>query len=858
MVLKKQTTEFTSTAGKSFRTPVETAVEQVSVLPKTPIMELYSAISTVNPNVQKILGNEINRQKPYLILEGQNEVLNSPPDDLKDIYKKVQERDGSRARKDLIGNNIFTQYGVEKQIAINLGNIADAKTQDFFKTKTIPFEQKDGSIINMPLSSFDVNSDEYKSAVSEFTQTQLLDTKGVRPDLLNQYFFPKQSAALTKAYSDQVSNKADSTLNLLSSSFNDSVLGTYFSIDDYDKNIELNIIDNDGFIDGNKYALDELQSNIRDLEKRGLQEAVSPANMLKMIESSGYKIIEAYLEEGLTMAEALERFDDFTEFVGDLKVGPRTITKNKDVIQSDLSSFYKDGKLLEIRKNILKKINDVNKEETDALENQDKKEIMQTIEGLDMQSSDVDVIKSNYETLRNLKIKFGDRIDFIDQQFSLINFNVDAWFDNFELDWLKGEYTGRKEEAITELANFYKNLGSARTTEDGERFTNLQKLIKGTTGTSYMESYPQIQESLNFANDYLKEESSSGAYVIPPNNVDKLYQLEKVLAKDIRNIMRNKDLDSIGKEEAIDARLLIFENDVKKINQGFNFFGNNNNNNNNKQENDTDKQLNQMNLNNKVKKVSSNFDPFANEIKPALGITDGSMIAYNFPTNNQSPEVEPSIINNVVELAKDFSANTKEFTFDTVAKIGKVESSKNFVDFFLDNYIANNAEQNQDLTNLLTEDDQKFLKQETNGILNTNIAKTLLGAKDYQGVQDYVRQQLMMGFGYNNRLGLQNSIGHGNYLDVEHYVKTGEMKFNNTYLFETEDSQTGGSDLLIRMPYSMYSTIMGLPLPNPIKNRFLELVNNAPRRYVVDKIGEDKLKNILDNPYRYTINLGKV
>jgi len=251
-------------------------------------------------------------------------------------------------------------------------------------------------------------------------------------------------------------------------------------------------------------------------------------------------------------------------------------------------------------------------------------------------------------------------------------------------------------------------------------------------------------------------------------------------------------------------------------------------------------------------------DPFANEIKPSLGVTDGSMIAYNFPTNNQSPEVEPSIINNVVQLAKDFSTNTKEFTFDTVAKIGKVESSKNFVDFFLDDYIANNAEQNQDLTNLLTEDDQNFLKQDTNKILNTNIAKTLLEAKDYQGIQDYVREQLMMSFGLNSRLGLQNSLGHGNYLDAKHYVETGEIKFNNTYLFETEDSQTGGSDLLIRLPYSVFSTIINLPLPDPAKKRFLELVNNAPRRYVVDKIGEDKLKNILDNPYRYTINLGKL
>ena len=32
----------------------------------------------------------------------------------------------------LVGNNMFFQYGIEKQLAINLGNIAEAKTKKFF------------------------------------------------------------------------------------------------------------------------------------------------------------------------------------------------------------------------------------------------------------------------------------------------------------------------------------------------------------------------------------------------------------------------------------------------------------------------------------------------------------------------------------------------------------------------------------------------------------------------------------------------------------------------------------------------------------------------------------------------------
>ena len=116
----------------------------------------------------------------------------------------------------------------------------------------------------------------------------------------------------------------------------------------------------------------------------------------------------------------------------------------------------------------------------------------------------------------------------------------------------------------------------------------------------------------------------------------------------------------------------------------------------------------------------------------------------------------------------------------------------------------------------------------------------------------------MMGFGYNNRIGLQNSLGHGNYLDVEAYVNNNEIIYNNTYLFQSVDTETQGSDLLIRLPMSVAVKVMNLPLPQGVNDRLLQIISNAPRKYVIDKIGEENLNKILDNPYRYTINLGKV
>ena len=74
------------------------------------------------------------------------------------------------------------------------------------------------------------------------------------------HFLPKQGAALTKVFNDQVSSKADRTIKNTSLGYEQLLFGSFLDIDDYQKNIELNIIDDDGFIDGNSYAF---QSNTK-------------------------------------------------------------------------------------------------------------------------------------------------------------------------------------------------------------------------------------------------------------------------------------------------------------------------------------------------------------------------------------------------------------------------------------------------------------------------------------------------------------------------------------------------------------------------------------------------------------------
>ena len=54
---------YQSTAFQSSAKPVDTFVAPPSVQPKTGIEELASALATVNPSLQKIIGSQLERKK---------------------------------------------------------------------------------------------------------------------------------------------------------------------------------------------------------------------------------------------------------------------------------------------------------------------------------------------------------------------------------------------------------------------------------------------------------------------------------------------------------------------------------------------------------------------------------------------------------------------------------------------------------------------------------------------------------------------------------------------------------------------------------------------------------------------------
>ena len=555
------TSSFQSTAGQSFRTPVNTFVQPVTAIQKSSMADLAEMLAIVNPTLQnfiQIKGKE-NRQRD--IEEGMLKVAGASPKELIEIRKEVEANTDKKTFRHFLGTNRFMQYGIEKQLAINIANGQEAKTKKFFDEYVVNVDLPNGTTIQQPLSQFDVNSEAFDKALTEFQSSQLANTRGIRASLIREHILPKQNLAIQKVFSDQETKLAESKIKQASVLFNDSVLNSWFSIDNYNDNIELNLIDdnytekdrikNNGLSQGEFLALEELQGNVDSMVNRGLATAVSPSKMIGVIKTNVLKILDYYESNNLDMDIAYEEVEEYINWIGNLKVGPKTILKNGNVIQQPLSSFYiADGedKIETLLTDIYDKKEDIKKKQNDYNKISDQNTISDTLNNLDFSRTQftdgkeaLNYFKNIGNTLDALAERYPEQIEFLYKQYDLRNFSVDDFFFELETEYDAGTVT--QNQALIQLTDVMQALGPNASKADREKYTKLKTYLSKTEGKNLEQRFPAMKELIKYGQRTIGKVNLASGVVSykDADDVDKMQDLNT----ELKNLVKeNGGLDA--------------------------------------------------------------------------------------------------------------------------------------------------------------------------------------------------------------------------------------------------------------------------------------------------------------------------
>jgi len=135
---------------------------------------------------------------------------------------------------------------------------------------------------------------------------------------------------------------------------------------------------------------------------------------------------------------------------------------------------------------------------------------------------------------------------------------------------------------------------------------------------------------------------------------------------------------------------------------------------------------------------------------------------------------------------------------ELVAKDFGVTTAKNFIDHYADNFVYGDGKQDQNLTNLMTSSDKKWL---TNALAQQ---KEFSDPRPLDNHQDAVDRVLERG---DAPLGIRMSIGNGSKIDMDYYRKTGNIKLDKDYVFTEPDDFGARSDSNVRSRLMSIGTV---------------------------------------------------
>ena len=436
------TNSYQSTAFQSFARPVREEEYTPRVLPKTGIEELASALATVNPSLQKIIGSQLERKKEEEIARGMDIRMEEGKKELSKVLREVNKKEGKDVARQLVGGNIFSQYGYEKRdaqlLALDTNRKAKSLYQNYKVTKTLP----SGETVSIPISHYDIDSPEYQ----EFSQ-QLSS--------INQEYLPNiRSTLVADIYTPNLIKTLENTNNTHLKE------NSEFKIERNNTQLKQNIFSNWSAFDSKEITKEQAQANIQDVIEEnynlGFTENVSGENLLEIIKDQAARVFSISREGGQGgYAEASKYLD----LVKELKYGPKEIQKDGTAKQRVVGDLYGET-MLNFEIGLIKKENELKELQKEQFEEKDKKRIQQLL--LDN--------PNDIELAEKILLENSDYREFIFDTIEIVATDRDELFNDFDRKVATQYYANNRDQMFTDLEFIKKQIGRSMTPEDEDRY----------------------------------------------------------------------------------------------------------------------------------------------------------------------------------------------------------------------------------------------------------------------------------------------------------------------------------------------------------------------------------------------------
>tara|TARA_R100000231_G_scaffold70930_4_gene56111 strand:- start:318 stop:2126 length:1809 start_codon:yes stop_codon:yes gene_type:complete len=512
---------------------VDTYVPEPTVQPKTGATELAEILSTVNPNLIKFAqqrqekADEIQEQRAMEI------IIQSDKKGLKKYIDALNKTEGPEAARQVIGRNRAFKAGIEKQVAIRLGSMAETDAKKFFNNYTVERELPDGTIQQLPLSQFSPESEEYQTALAEFNETSRMNVKGIRALYLNDYYLPQLGKGLQKVEIDHTKNYNEYLVQQAENNIGNVLKLNFYKRDDNQESLDKGLIDltgveNPSSITGTTISKNTSQSYLNELESNGLKQAITPTKMIDVGISIGNSIYNEYQKKGL---DGIEAVNEFWEYFGELEVGVTQQKKDGTIVRTKLKDIISRSEdIRKFRTDLITTDEKLRKDENARQVRKDQETILNRIKEFGV---------NNIVEMDKLANEFPDQFeDFLEPIIESQAVDRDTWFFDFESDIrFNGKYELNPQEGFKDLATYRKQLGSSVTDEDEREFSRLQEILENKLGVPIDRDLSQrIADDISDAEALAGEKNVLGIITFDGSKARKFFKIRDDYKRNIRKI----------------------------------------------------------------------------------------------------------------------------------------------------------------------------------------------------------------------------------------------------------------------------------------------------------------------------------